>query len=73
MSVVEFEAAEDLVDVPGVQKPVASHHHLEALCDKSTGEKLLILFSFFIFFFLQKVDFYAPENTFRPCRTRSRV
>lgn len=29
--VVDFEAAEHLVDVSGVEKPVSSHHHLERL------------------------------------------
>lgn len=29
--VIQLEAAEDLVNVPGVEKPIASHHHLETL------------------------------------------
>ncbi len=29
--VVDFEAAQDLVNVPGVSKPVPSHHHLKRL------------------------------------------
>ncbi len=29
--VVDFEAAQDLVNVSGVSKPVPSHHHLKRL------------------------------------------
>lgn len=29
--IIEFEAAEDLANVSGVEKTIASHHHLEAL------------------------------------------
>ena len=29
--IIDFEAAEHLVDVSGVKKPVSSHHHLEGL------------------------------------------
>lgn len=32
--IIQFEAAEDLVNVSGMEKPVASHHHLETLWDK---------------------------------------
>jgi hypothetical protein len=31
VGVVELEAAEDLVRVPGMEKSVASHYHLETL------------------------------------------
>lgn len=31
--IIEFEAAEHLVGVPGVEEPVASHHDLETLCE----------------------------------------
>ncbi len=33
--VIQFEAAEDLVDVSGMEKPIASHHHLETLWEKN--------------------------------------
>ena len=33
--IVQFEAAEDLVNISGMQKPVASHHHLETLWDQN--------------------------------------
>lgn len=30
--VVDFKAAQHLVDVPAMEEPVAPHHHLESLC-----------------------------------------
>ena len=33
--IIQFEAAENLVNVSGMEKPIASHHHLETLWDKN--------------------------------------
>lgn len=33
--IVQFEAAEDMVSVSGMEKPIASHHHLETLWGKN--------------------------------------
>lgn len=35
MCVIQFEAAEDLVNVSGMEKTIASHHHLETLWDEN--------------------------------------
>lgn len=41
--IVDFEAAEHLVDVPGMEKTVSSHHHLERLWLHNTRRHFYIL------------------------------
>lgn len=41
VGIIQFEAAEHLVNVSCVQKSIASHHHLETLCDKNERVQVL--------------------------------